>query len=166
VPEGKRTRGRAKRTASRTFRAEVIQYPRFGFLLNSDFGKRTQENRLGDAVLFDVVREFRLRWFRFLLLGATAESGALKANALPGEARRLAVRAVKAAWLSRSSEPSGRALTEAGGPGAGFQQGGQTETATFGDSGLDFQSVLKELGTWRRLKRLVTYSSGRIAYRN
>jgi len=61
------------------------------------------------------------RCFRFLLLRGTAESGALKANALPVGARRLAVRAVKAAWLSRSSERSGRALTgEAGGPGAGF----------------------------------------------
>jgi len=62
-----------------------------------------------------------------LLLRGTAESGALKANALPGGARRLAVRAVKAAWLSRSSERSVRALTgEADGPGAGFQQEGQT----------------------------------------
>src|SRR5206468_10409507 len=66
------------------------------------------------------------RWFRFLHLRGTAESGALKANALPGGAKRLAVRAVKAAWVSRSSERSGRALTEeAGGPGAGFQQEGQ-----------------------------------------
>src|SRR5207302_6202844 len=65
------------------------------------------------------------RWFRFLLLRGTAESGALKANALPGGAKRLAVRAVKAAWFSRSSERSWRALTgEAGGPGAGFQQEG------------------------------------------
>ena len=64
------------------------------------------------------------RWFRFLLLRGTAESGALKANALPGGARRLAVRAVKAAWFSRSSERSGRALTEeAGGPGAGLSAG-------------------------------------------
>jgi hypothetical protein len=56
----------------------------------------------------------------------TAKSGALKANALPGGARRLAVRAVKAARFSRSSERSGRALTEeVGGPGAGFQQEGQ-----------------------------------------
>src|SRR5436309_876192 len=39
------------------------------------------------------------RWFRFLLLRGTAESGALKANALPGGARHLAVRAVKAAWF-------------------------------------------------------------------
>jgi hypothetical protein len=63
---------------------------------------------------------------RFLLLRGTAESGALKANALPGGARRLAVRAVKAARFSRSSERSGRALTEeAGGPGARFQQEGQ-----------------------------------------
>src|SRR5882762_1486849 len=72
------------------------------------------------------------RWFRFLLLRGTAESGALKANALPGGARRLAVRAVKAAWFSRSSERSGRALTEeAGGPGAGFQQEGQNKVAHF-----------------------------------
>src|ERR1700694_2964027 len=62
------------------------------------------------------------RWFRFLLLRGTAESGALKANALPGGARRLPVRAVKAAWCSRSSERSGRALTGgADGPGAGCQ---------------------------------------------
>jgi hypothetical protein len=47
------------------------------------------------------------RWFRVLLLRGTAESRALKANALPGGARRLAVRAVKAAWFSRSSERSG-----------------------------------------------------------
>jgi len=68
------------------------------------------------------------RWLRFLLLRGTAESGALKANALPGGAKRLAVRAVKAAWFSRSSERSERALTEeAGGPGAGFQQEGQTK---------------------------------------
>src|SRR5260370_25734836 len=66
------------------------------------------------------------RWVCFLLLRGTAESGALKANALPGGARRLAVRAVKAAWFSRSSERSVRALTGgAGGPGAGFQQEGQ-----------------------------------------
>src|SRR5206468_4658160 len=71
------------------------------------------------------------RWFRcFLLLRGTAESGALKANALPGGARRLAVRAVKAAWFSRSSERSGRALTgEADGPGAGFRQEGQKKPA-------------------------------------
>ncbi len=37
------------------------------------------------------------RWFCFLLLRGTAESGALKAKALPGGARRLAVRAVKGA---------------------------------------------------------------------
>src|ERR1700674_5185290 len=40
------------------------------------------------------------RWFRFLLLRGTAESGALKANALPGGARRLAVRAVKGAQFA------------------------------------------------------------------
>ena len=39
-------------------------------------------------------------WFRFLLLRGTAESGALKANALPGGARRLAVRAVKGAQFA------------------------------------------------------------------
>src|SRR5947199_99233 len=72
--------------------------------------------------------ENSFRWFRFLLLRGTAESGALKANALPGGARRLAVRAVKAAWVSRSSERSGRALTEeADGPGAGFQQEGRND---------------------------------------
>jgi hypothetical protein len=65
---------------------------------------------------------------RFLLLRGTTESGALKANALPGGARRLAVRAVKAAWFSRSSKRSVRALTEeAGGPGAGFSQEGLEE---------------------------------------
>jgi hypothetical protein len=37
--------------------------------------------------------------FRFLLL-STAESGVLKANALPGGARRLAVRAVKGAQFA------------------------------------------------------------------
>src|SRR5258708_28671778 len=71
------------------------------------------------------------RWFRFLLLRGTAKSGALKANALPGGARRLAVRAVKAARFSRSSERSGRALTEeAGGPGAGFEQEGQGDESS------------------------------------
>src|SRR6266480_7239554 len=70
------------------------------------------------------------RWFCFLLLRGTAESGALKANALPSGARRLAVRAVKAAWFPRSSARSVRALTgEAGGPGAGFQQEGQCQSA-------------------------------------
>jgi hypothetical protein len=73
------------------------------------------------------------RWFCFLLPRGTAESGALKANALPGGARRLAVRAVKAAWFSRSSERSGRALIEeAGGPGAGFQQEGQNRRSWVG----------------------------------
>src|SRR6267143_7256250 len=61
------------------------------------------------------------RWFCFLLHRGTAESGALKANALPGGARRLAVRAVQAARFSRSSERSGRALTEeADGQAQGF----------------------------------------------
>src|SRR6266576_3551342 len=68
------------------------------------------------------------RWFRFLLLRGTAESGALKANALRGGERRLTVRAVKGAWFSRSSERSGRPLTgEAGGSGAGFSCEGQRE---------------------------------------
>src|SRR2546421_2840367 len=40
------------------------------------------------------------RWFRFLLLRGTAVSGALKANALPSGARRLAVRAVKGAQFA------------------------------------------------------------------
>src|SRR5713101_8188551 len=66
------------------------------------------------------------RWFRFLLLSGTAESGALKSNALPGGARRLAVRAVKAARFSRSSERSGRALTgEAGGQAQSFGRKGR-----------------------------------------
>src|SRR3989442_14429762 len=61
------------------------------------------------------------RWFRFLLLRGTAESGALKANALPGGARRLAVRAVKAAGFSRLLERSGGAFTEkSGGASARF----------------------------------------------
>ena len=64
--------------------------------------------------------------FVFLLPRGTAESGALKANALPGGSKRLAVRAVKGAWVLRLSERSGRPLTGgAGGPGAGFQQEGQ-----------------------------------------
>src|SRR5712664_3477131 len=68
------------------------------------------------------------RWFRFLLLRGTAENGALKANALPGGERRLAVRAVKGAWFQRLSERSGRPLTGgAGGPGAGFRQEGLKE---------------------------------------
>jgi len=67
-----------------------------------------------------------LSFVLFLLFRGTTESGALKANALPSGARRLAVRAVKAAWFSRLSERSGRALTGgAGGPGAGFGQEGQ-----------------------------------------
>src|SRR6266699_6109899 len=74
------------------------------------------------------------RWFRFLLLRGTAESGALKANALPGGARRLAVRAVKGACFSRLSERSGRPLTGgAGGPGAGFQREGQKGETTFNE---------------------------------
>src|SRR5439155_597648 len=65
------------------------------------------------------------RWFRFLLLRGTAESGALKANALRGGERRLAARAVKAAGLA-FIEAKRRALTEeAGGSGAGFSQEGQ-----------------------------------------
>src|SRR5258707_6243123 len=68
------------------------------------------------------------RWLRFLLLRGTAESGALKANALPGGARRLAVRAVKGAqfafieakretldrrsWRSRRRVSAGRAKNE------------------------------------------------------
>src|SRR5881394_434504 len=59
-------------------------------------------------------RKNSFRWFRFLLLRGTAESGALRANALPGAARRLAVRAVKAARFSRSSERSVRALRRSG----------------------------------------------------
>src|SRR2546430_6931847 len=40
------------------------------------------------------------RWFRSLLLRGTAESSALKAKALPGGAKRLAVRAVKGAQFA------------------------------------------------------------------
>src|SRR3989442_12730669 len=61
------------------------------------------------------------RWFRFLLLRGTAESGALKANALRGGGRRLAARAVKAAGFSRLLERSGGAFTEkSGGASARF----------------------------------------------
>src|SRR5437879_7412733 len=45
-------------------------------------------------------RKNSFRWFRFLLLRGTAESGALKANALPGGTSRLAVRAVKGAQFA------------------------------------------------------------------
>ena len=94
------------------------------------------------------------RWFRFLLLRGTAESGALKANALPGGARRLAVRAVKAARFSRSSERSGRALTgEAGGPAAGFQQEGQKRGLTrqfrAKESAYVFRRLLVRKTCWR-----------------
>jgi len=44
--------------------------------------------------------ENSFRWFRFLLPRGTAESGASKANALPGGARRVAVRGVKAAQFA------------------------------------------------------------------
>jgi len=69
--------------------------------------------------------------FVFLLLRGTAESGALKANALPGGAKRLAVRAVKAAVLAFIGA-KWRALTEeAGGPGAGFQQEGRKKLGPY-----------------------------------
>src|SRR5207245_10316666 len=85
-----------------------------------------QRSKAG-CLLSCCIEKNSFRWFRFLLLRGTAESGALKANALRGGARRLAARAVKAAWVSRSSERSGRALTEeAGGSGAGFSQEGQS----------------------------------------
>src|SRR5208283_1745324 len=82
--------------------------------LLSRFLKRGQSARCCDDLaefesrLFAELLHWKnsFRWFRFLLLRGTAESGALKANALPGGARRLAVRAVKAAWFSRSSERS------------------------------------------------------------
>src|SRR5437899_13063722 len=73
-------------------------------------------------------RKNSFRWFCFLLLRGTAESGALKANALPGGAKRLAVwpSALSRARSLRLSERSVRPLTEeADGPGAGFQQEGQ-----------------------------------------
>jgi len=90
------------------------------------------------------------RWFRFLLLRGTAESGALKANALPGGAKRLAVRAVKAAWFLRSSKRSGRPLTEeAGGPGVGFQQEGLNERVAFNRFGPCSQlELIKEVRMW------------------
>jgi hypothetical protein len=76
-----------------------------------------------------------------LLLRGTAESGALKANALPGGARRLAVRAVKEASVALI-EAKRRALTgEAGGPGAGFQQEGQREKLSIKDSWGCIQSL-------------------------
>src|SRR6266513_598175 len=66
------------------------------------------------------------RWFRFLLLRGTEESGTLKVNALPGGARRLAVRAAKAAWgfafIGAKRESLDR---RSGRSGAGFQQEGQ-----------------------------------------
>ena len=62
-----------------------------------------------------------------LLKRGTAESGALKANALPGGGKRLSARAVKAAGLA-FIEAKRRALTEqAGGSGAGFSQEGQRD---------------------------------------
>jgi len=70
-----------------------------------------------------------------LLPRGTAWSGALKANALPGGARRLAVRAVKAAQFAFIGVKR-RALTEeAGGPGAGFSQEGQKESVLSPNSG-------------------------------
>lgn len=52
----------------------------------------------------------------------------MKNKSLHGEGRRLAVRGVKAAPFSRSSERTGRVLTEeASGPGGGFQQEGRTK---------------------------------------
>jgi hypothetical protein len=69
---------------------------------------------------------------RFLLIRGTAESGALKANALPGGARRLAVRAVKGrvifAFIGANRESLYR---RSGGPGAGFQQEGQKKRGDF-----------------------------------
>src|SRR5258708_7313618 len=67
------------------------------------------------------------RWFRFLLLRGTAESGALKA--MPFLAGRGAwPSALSRARSLRLSKRSGRPLTgQAGGPGAGFQQEGQKQ---------------------------------------
>src|SRR5467141_2660286 len=67
------------------------------------------------------------RWFRFLLLRGTAESGALKANALPGGARRLAVRAVKGAQFAFIGAKRETLDRRSGRLGAGFQQEGQRE---------------------------------------
>src|SRR5213076_247390 len=52
------------------------------------------------CLLICCIEKNSFRWFRFLLLRGTAESGALKANALPGGARRLTVRAVKGAQFA------------------------------------------------------------------
>src|SRR5467141_4792404 len=73
--------------------------------LLSSFPKRGQSARCCDNLaefesrLFAELLHWKnsFRWFRFLLLRGTAGSGPLKANALPGGARRLAVRAVKGA---------------------------------------------------------------------
>jgi hypothetical protein len=69
------------------------------------------------------------RWgsFNAHLLRGAAESGALKANALPGGARRLAVRPLKAA-RSAFIEAKRRALTgQAGGLGAGWSTKGREQ---------------------------------------
>src|SRR5712691_666544 len=64
------------------------------------------------------------RWFRFLLLRGTAESDALKANALRGGGKAPGRQRCQGRAVLRLSERSGRPLTGgAGGPGAGFQTG-------------------------------------------
>src|SRR5260370_40330633 len=82
------------------------------------------------------------RWFRFLLLRGVAESGALKANALPGGAKRLAVRAVKGAQFAFIGAKRRPLTEEAGGPGAGFQQEGQRTELSFM---IRFKRVAKHL---------------------
>jgi hypothetical protein len=57
---------------------------------------------------------------------ATPESGALKANALPGGWQRLAVRAVKGAGLAFIGAKRRPLIEAADGPGAGFKQEGQS----------------------------------------
>src|SRR3989442_6711333 len=59
------------------------------------------------------------RWFRFLLLRGTAESGALKANALRGGAGGPAARCFQGAGVSRSSCGSGGGLTTQSGRSGG-----------------------------------------------
>src|SRR5438445_8100532 len=75
-------------------------------------------------------RKNSFRWLRFLLLRGTAESGALKANALPGGAKRLAVRAVKGAQFAFIGAKRRPFTGGADGPGAGFQQEGRKKELT------------------------------------
>src|SRR5258708_8314516 len=69
------------------------------------------------------------RWFRFLLLRGTAESGALEANALPGGARRMAVRAVKGAQFAFIGAKRETLDRRSGRSGAGFPHEGRNSSA-------------------------------------